>query len=266
MGIGVSTSCYYPLETELALQKVALLGAKTCEIFINTWSELERPFLDEICRIKDANGIRIPSLHPFLSFGEPYLLFSEYERRFTDTLDFFNKYFDAANILGAKILVMHGSKPLSAVSDELYFERFAKLMENGRKHGITVAQENVVHYRSESSAFLTAMKDYIGSTFKIVLDLKQAGRAGYSAFDFVAGLEAHIAHIHISDFDDMHDCLPPGEGKFDYVRLFSVMSAAGYTGDYIIEIYRHNFADESQLTDAMLLMEKLHCPEPDKNK
>lgn len=266
MSIGVSTSCYYPLETELALRKIASLGAKTCEIFINTWSELERPFLSEICQIKDANGMLISSLHPFLSFGEPYLLFSEYERRFTDTLDFFGKYFDAANTLGAKILVMHGSKPLSAVSDELYFERFAKLAEKGREQGILVAQENVVHFRSESPAFLTAMKDYIGGTFKVVLDLKQAGRAGYSAFEFIAGLNGHIAHIHISDYDEKHDCMPPGDGRFNFAELFSAMRAQGYTGDYIIELYRHNFSDESQLTDALLLMEKLHGPEPDKNR
>jgi len=257
MSIGVSTSCYYPLETELALQKLVSLGAKTCEIFFNSWSELETPFLKEICQIRDGNGLRIPAVHPFFSFSEPYLLFSEYERRFHDTLVLYERYFEAANILGAKVLVIHGGKPLSAVHDELYFERFAKLMENGRKQGIIVAQENVVHYHSESPAFLMRMKDYIGDDFKIVLDLKQAGRAGFSAFDFVAGLKGHIAHIHISDFDDKHDCMPPGEGLFDFAGLFSALSAAGYVGDYIIELYRHNFRDESQIGSSLLLMESI---------
>lgn len=257
MGIGVSTSCYYPLETELALKKIALLGIKTCEIFFNSFSEIEARFLKEISRIKDDNNIRIPSVHPFFSFGEPYLLFSEYERRFYDSLEFYKKYFEAANILGAAILVMHGGKASNYVSDELYFERFAKLAEKGREQGIIVAQENVVHYRGQSPDTMKKMRAFIGSDFKIVLDIKQASRAGFSAFDFVDELASAIIHIHISDLNEQHDCMPPGEGEFDFVRLLAEMHTAGYKGDYIIELYRHNFECDSQIADAKHYMENL---------
>lgn len=257
MSIGVSTSCYYPLETESAFKTIASLGFKTCEIFFNSFSELERPFLKEICLIKDDNGIRIPSLHPFLSFGEPYLLFSEYERRFEDSLDFYKRYFEAANILDAKILVMHGGKASNYVTDELYFERFAKLAALGKEKGITVAQENVVHYRSQSPNFLARMNEYIGHDFKVALDLKQAARAGYSAFEFVQALSGNIAHIHISDMKEQDDCMPPGEGDFDFVRLLAAMSASDYEGDYIIELYRHNFENDSQLVNAGHYIERL---------
>ena len=264
MSIGVSTSCYYPLETEAALRKIASLRVKTCEVFFNTWSEIEPPFLKELRQIKEANGIRIPSVHPFFSFGEPYLLFSEYERRYKDSLEFFERYFNAANILGAKILVMHGGKTSSIVSDELFFERFAGLAEKGRNQGITVAQENVVHYRSESPEFLAKMKDYIGPEFKVVLDIKQAGRAGFSAFEFISALGESIAHIHISDYNATHDCMPPGEGIFNFVRLFNSMKTVGYKGDYIIELYRHNFGDEKQLLNSMLLMERIYSIDTEK--
>lgn len=260
MSIGVSTSCFYPLETELALKKVASLGVKTCEIFFNTWSEIEPPFLKELCQIIDANGLRIPSVHPFFSFGEPYLLFSEYERRFTDTLGLFGKYFNAMNLLGAEILVMHGCKLQGGIPNELYFERFAKLAEKGREQGVVVAQENVVHYRSESPAFLAKMKAAIGPAFKTVLDIKQARRAGFSADEFVSALGESIAHIHISDLSETQDCLPPGEGSFDFGRFISRVSESGYTGDYIIELYRNNFRDESQLAGAKLFMERVISP------
>ncbi|MEI6579992.1 MAG: sugar phosphate isomerase/epimerase [Eubacteriales bacterium] len=257
MSIGVSTSCYYPLETEQALLKIASLGVKTCEIFFNSFSEIKSVFLKEICQICDANGIRVPSIHPFFSFGEPYLLFSEYERRFYDSLEFYKKYFEAANILSAKILVMHGGKSSNLVSDELFFERFAILAEKGREQGIVVAQENVLNFRSQSPNLLTKMKEFIGNDFKIVLDLKQAARAGYSAFEFIESMTVSIAHIHISDLSIQQDCMPPGEGDFDFVRLLAEMKAIGYTGDYIIELYRHNFKDESQIADAMHYMEHL---------
>jgi sugar phosphate isomerase/epimerase len=257
MSIGVSTSCYYPLATELAFKKIASLNVKTCEIFFNSFSELEKPFLKEICKIRDDYGMRVPSVHPFLSFGEPYLLFSEYERRFLDTIEFYKKYFEAANFLGAKFLVMHGGKESKYVADDLFFERFAKLAQEGRKSGIIVAQENVVNYRGQSPDLLVNMKAFIGDDFKIVLDIKQAGRAGYSPFEFIEQLPGSIVHIHISDSNGQQDCMPPGEGSFDFVRLLAEMKAAGDEGDYIIELYRHNFEDDSQIVAAKHYMEHL---------
>ena len=257
MSIGVSTSCYYPLATEDALEKVASLGVKTCEIFFNSFSELEKPFLDELCHVKDEYGICVPSVHPFFSFAEPYLLFSEYERRFLDTVELYKKYFEAANVLGAKLLVLHGGKEPSAVHEELYFERFAKLLEVGQTFGIITAQENVVHYRSQSPDFLWRMKKTIGEDLKVVLDIKQTVRAGYSPFEFIEKLTNTIAHIHISDSNNRCDCLPPGEGNFDFSRLFAAMRALGYKGDYIIELYRHSFEHDSQITDSKNLMEQL---------
>lgn len=257
MSIGVSTSCYYPLATELSLEKIALLGTGTCEIFFNSFSELEKPFLDELCRIKDAHGIRVPSVHPFFSFAEPYLLFSEYERRFWDTVELYKKYFEAANTLGAKILVLHGGKESNTVHEELYFERFAKLLEVGKEFGVTTAQENVVHYRSQSPDFLMRMRTFIGDDLKVVLDIKQALRAGYSPFAFIELLKNTIAHIHISDSNSQYDCIPPGEGHFDFGRLFAEMDALGYNGDHIIELYRHSFESDAQITESRLYVERL---------
>lgn len=253
----MSTSCYYPLATEESLKKIAVQGTGTCEIFFNSFSELEKPLLDELCHIKDEYGIRVPSVHPFFSFAEPYLLFSEYERRFWDTVELYKKYFEAANTLGAKILVLHGGKESNSVHEELYFERFAKLLEVGKKFGVTTVQENVVHYRSQSPDFLQRMKKYIGEDFRIVLDIKQAARAGYSPFEFINILKNTIAHIHISDLNSRYDCIPPGEGAFDFVRLLGEMNLLGYAGDYIIELYRHSFKSDSQISASRVFMESL---------
>lgn len=257
MSIGVSTSCYYPLVTEQSLKKVASIGTGTCEIFFNSFSELEKPFLGELCHTKDEYGLRVSSVHPFFSFAEPYLLFSEYERRFWDTIELYKKYYEAANALGAKILVLHGGKESKVVHEELYFERFAKLLEVGKTFGIITAQENVVHFRSQSPDLLVRMRNFIGDDFKIVLDIKQAARAGYSPFKFIDMLPNSIAHIHISDSNTQYDCMPPGEGTFDFARLFARMDTLGYDGDYIIEIYRHNFEKDKQIADSRLFLEQV---------
>ena len=46
MKLGVSTSCFYPLETELALEQVGKSGVRNTEIFFNAESELKDSFID----------------------------------------------------------------------------------------------------------------------------------------------------------------------------------------------------------------------------
>lgn len=63
----MSSACFYPLETEKSLIRAAKTGAKTVEIFMNSDSEFEKPFLDLLCNIKNEYGLRIPSVHTMAS-------------------------------------------------------------------------------------------------------------------------------------------------------------------------------------------------------
>jgi len=257
LSIGISTSCFYPLETELSFRRVAALRADCCEVFFNSWSEIEEPFVMELQRTALGSGVRVSAVHPFMSFGETYLLFSEYARRFTDSIELFKKFFSAAAILGANFVVLHGGRNPGAVDEREHFERFALLAEEAVRHGVALAQENVVHYRSQSPDFLERMQRHIGPLFRFVLDIKQARRAGYSPFDFSVPLAESLAHVHVSDFNPISDCLPPGEGGFDFASFFAALSAGGYTGDHIIEVYRGDFADDTQLRASADFLQKL---------
>lgn len=247
MGIGISTSCFYPLETELSFGRVAALRADCCEVFFNSWSEIEEPFVKQLKRTALDSGVRVSAVHPFMSFGETYLLFSEYTRRFTDSIELFKKFFSAAAMLGAGIVVLHGGRNPGAVDEREQFERFALLAGEAVKQGVVLAQENVVHYRSQSPDFLERMKEHIGPLFRFVLDIKQARRAGYSPFDFSVPLADSLVHVHVSDFNPISDCLPPGEGGFDFAAFFAALAAGGYAGDHIIEVYRGDFESDAQL-------------------
>lgn len=99
MSVGISTACFYPAATEEALRCVAEAGAKVTEVFFNSPSELEPDFLRRISSIASDSGIRIRSIHPFTSFAEGYILFSQYERRFDDYREFYKKYYAAALFL-----------------------------------------------------------------------------------------------------------------------------------------------------------------------
>ncbi len=248
--IGVSSSCFYPDETEKALETVGQCGFKNAEIFFNSPSELEDDFVSKLISIKEKYNINIVSVHPFTSFTESYFLFSNYERRFIDTLPFYEKFFNVTQKLGADIFVIHGAKIPGTVTDEVYCERFKKLIEIGKKYGVMVCHENVVHHRCESPAYLKMMKDNIGDDFKIVLDVKQANRAGYTPFDFINVLADSIVHIHISDKNNEKDCITPLKGDFDFKKLFSEMENKGYKGKYIIELYEWSYGEKNEIIEA----------------
>ncbi len=257
MAFGISTSCLYPQETEKSLMQLAELGVKTCEVFLNSPSETTLDFAKTLNGISAEYEIKIVSVHPFSSFSETYMLFSEYQRRFDDMLDFYKRNFEVTAAAGAEISVIHGSLLPAKISENEYFERFMKLSEAGNAFGVTVAQENVNRHFSESPDFLKQMKKALGGNFKLVFDVKQAVRAGYSPVEFANKFKEDIIHIHLSDHNENHDCLPPAEGKFNFKELFSVMDSVNYAGDYIIELYRAGFGEVSELKKALNYLENL---------
>ena len=109
---GVSTACLYPKVVEEALYDLAIGGVQHVEIFINTHSELHPTSLAHILRRFDMT---CKSLHPFTSELEPLMLFSGYERRLQDVLEYYKRYFSAMQTLGATVFVLHGNKgPIQA--------------------------------------------------------------------------------------------------------------------------------------------------------
>ena len=258
MQIGVSSSCFYPLETEKSLIKLGELGIKKAEVFFNSPSETEKSFLNELCAIKSYYGMDILSFHPYMSFAEGFYIFSEYYRRFTDSLEMYKPMFEAAATIGARFHVMHGAKTLRKISDEEYAERYYRFCSAAKQFGITVAHENVVDYVGQTPEFMAFLKKQLGESFKMVLDVKQARRAKQNPFDFIDAVGTGIVHLHLSDYTAFEDCKPPFEnGNFDFVSLFEKMSKIGYGGDAVVEVYSHNFTDDIELKNSMLYLQSL---------
>lgn len=245
--LGISSACFYPLVTEESFRKLCNAGIHCAELFVNSPSELDLPFVKEIEKMKNDADIDIVSMHPFMSFAESFYLFSSYERRFFDILPLYEKFFEACQMLGTHIFVIHGAKLSGSVSDELYCERFGKLMELGKKYDVSVCQENVVHYRSENVDYLMKMKQLIGEDFGIVLDIKQARRTFISPYDIINNLGKYIKHVHISDYNAKKDCIPPLCGNFDFSEFFDEMKKIDYNGAYIIELYDHSYENEEDI-------------------
>ncbi|MBE6720060.1 MAG: sugar phosphate isomerase/epimerase [Ruminococcaceae bacterium] len=259
MKIGASTSCFYPVLTEKALDKVIELGFETGEVFFNSSCELEDRFTTEMKKHADSAGMKILSVHPFSSFIENTCIFGEYQRRYDDFIDLYKKQFHAAAVLGADIAVIHGALAVQKrdIPEELYFDRFASLIELGKAEGVRVCQENVVRFRSQSLDFLKRMRSVFGDDFNMVFDIKQAIRSGYDPFEIVEEMKDDIVHLHLSDNTPDCDCMPPGRGSFDFKRLFDTMAQANYSGGAVIEIYSKGYDVETELAKSKEYFDKL---------
>ena len=257
MSYGISTSCLYPMQTEEALELLGKSGVTTCEVFLNSISETTSEFARILNRIKDNYGMKITAVHPFSSFSETFMLFGGYERRYLDALEFYKKCFEVTAMLGADISVIHGMRLNGTLPHEKYFERFSALVQEGKKSGVRVAQENVNGHFSENPAFLRKMKTALGEDFSLVFDVKQAVRSGNDPISFAEEFKYDIIRIHISDNNSESDCLPPGKGCFEFRKLFEVMESANYKGDYIIELYRDGFGEFNELKESFEYLQSL---------
>ena len=257
MQIGISSSCLYPLLTEESLKTVGKLGAKTAEIFFNSYSELKKPLVNELKNIKDYYGINVRSIHPFTSAYEAVLFFGGYERRLYDGIDFYKNYFEAANELGAEMVVLHGGRIYLPTTPEAYAQSFIPLHEAALSEGVHIAHENVHNHHCGNPEFMKSVADLVGDSFRMVLDIKQCRRCGESEYDFINLLGDKILQVHISDYSGDRDCLAPGTGDYDFKKLFTALQDAGYDKTAIIELYRHNYGEPSELGTARQHLESI---------
>lgn len=251
MKIGVSSASLYPLHAEDAFRELAARRIKYTELFANSTSEAKAPVVSDIEATIRANDMELVSFHPFSSPMESVFLFSTYDRRIEEMLDLYSSFFRTMQHIGAKIFVLHGAILSSKCPPEHYIRQFRLLSETAREYGVTVAQENVSYCMSGDLEFLKMIKRELGDCAKFVLDLKQTRRSHADAFEYVRALWDSIIHLHISDGDGDRDCLPVGHGTFDFRRLMLEMSAMGYDGAYIVELYRENYDTFGRLRESV---------------
>ena len=250
---GISTACFYPNTIEDSLIKVCETNSQCTELFFNTQSELEINFLHELKKCADESNLLVTSIHPYTSSFEPFLFFTSYERRFRDSLELYNKYFETACILGADVVVFHGDRAGGTIEEEDYFERYGVLQLAARSFGIELAQENVARCRSGSIDFIRHMKEYLGDTVSFVFDIKQAVRSNTDPLQVFQAMDGRIVHLHISDNNQQFDCLPPGLGDFDFTMLLQLLNSADLKNDpaLMIELYQSNYEGIWELNESL---------------
>lgn len=256
MKLGISSSCFYPLLTEDAFLKVASYGTQTSEIFFNALCELSPEFVGKLKDIQKEYNQHVTSVHPTMSLAESFMIFSSYERRYTEAMDQYKRYSEIVCELGGKYIIMHGGKPNNVIDNRQYYEKFAKVAEAVKENGAVLLQENVVKFRAGNLQVLCDMADYLGEDAAFCLDIKQSIRGGYSAFEVLDKIGQYVKHIHISDSTDKNDCLLPLNGNFDFPLFFEKAKQKGFDGSAIIEVYENAFSRERQLFESYEKLKK----------
>lgn len=256
MNIGVSSACLYPMLTEKSLDKLINIGFRNFEIFINSDRELKYEYISKIISMLDKIGGKVVSIHPYISGFEPCLIFSDYYRRFEDSMYIYEKFFKAANAYNAKYVVMHGDKIRDRIliTDEEYFKRFEILSEIADKYSVVLAQENVNLFRSSDPIFIRNMRAYLKDKANFILDIKQCVRSRCSPFDMLNAMGRNVVLVHASDHNDESDCILPGQGNFDFVKLKNMLLENEYKGDVIIELYNSGFSSLDELHNSYLYL------------
>ena len=72
---------------------------------------------------------------------------------------------------------------------------------------------------------------------------EMAVRCGVDPLDLARRFAPQIVHLHLSDHGEKGDCLPVGEGSFDFPALFRVLFDGGFRGDGVLELYRSCYED-----------------------
>ena len=219
---------------------------------MNSFSELEEPYLRVLRDTCADAGVTITSVHPFTSGYEYMLFFSAYPKRAADSLEIYHKYFHAAAYLGAAYTVFHGDAvhaPFFGMDN--YCEVLAMLMEAAKRDGCTLAHENVSSARAGDPAFMSELHERFGEgKIKFVFDLKQTVRGGYDPFEMIRVMGSDIVHVHINDFAG-GECRLPFAGELPVDRVIDSIEGTGYRGRYMVEVYRKNFGEDDEIIAAV---------------
>ncbi len=261
----MSTACFYPLDTAESLKLAGELGFRKVELFINSDSEMGKPYISLIRKICRHYGITVVSVHFFTASFESMMFFSAYGRRTRDSIDRYRRYFEALGGLSPSFLTFHGERStVSGLSFDrpafpVIVEAYQGLCDAAKPYGLVISQENVAWCRSKSPEYVEMLRESLPQLC-FTLDIKQAIRAGSSPESYVEAMGDALRNIHICDYNDRDTCLLPGKGDMNYYKFFELIKQKKYKNDIIIEIYSSNYVKLNDIIESgKFLQEIINC-------
>lgn len=258
MEIGVSTATLFMrFFNEEALPILDDLNARVVEVFLESFSEYTEEFGKLLAQRKGR--LRVHSVHVLTTQFEPQL-FEANPRSHKDAMNMFEGVLKAARALGATNYTLHGKarykKGVRFDDYPFYVDCFNEICVLAKKYGIVVCLENVEWGFYNMPGFFQKIKDSC-PLLMTCLDIKQARVAGVEIDEFIDEMKGRIGTVHLSDIDENGNMCLPGKGVTDYQDLFCKLKKSGFDGDMLIENYKDDFNEVSEISDSLKYLRKL---------
>lgn len=250
MRLGISTASFFGrTPTESCFDVLRQLRVDTTEVFLNTFFEYEKPYVENLAARKGS--VNVHSVHALTNQFEPEL-FSRSERIRNDAEITFRKVCYAGHVLGAKYYTFHGPlllKRYARVEDYQGFgERLNQIIAVADSYGLKLAYENVHYAYFNEPAFFTNVLEYCPDLYA-TLDIKQALQSEIDVYAYMNAMGDRIATVHVCDYQKKATCLP-GQGKFNFERLFRELDKRGCTAPVLMELYSKDYADLNDIKES----------------
>lgn len=257
MIVGISTACFFPdIYTEQAVVEIGKMHISDVEVFFSSLSEYRIPFVKEVKKRADDNGIDIYSIHALSLQFEPQL-FSKHARARQDSMDIYKQVLEAGAVLGAKVYVFHGPAHVKfsrtlLLNYEYIGQHVTMLADMAQQYGIKLAWETVHWCWYRSPEFPIMLSPYLGTdNLYYTLDIKQAAQSGHNPIDYIANMSDRLVNVHLCDYqyDQNRGIIPklPFAGEMDFDALKQALGETGYSGAVMLEVYRSNYSDTDEL-------------------
>ncbi|MGN1373336.1 MAG: sugar phosphate isomerase/epimerase family protein [Candidatus Coproplasma sp.] len=251
MKIGISTATLFPqLPSEEAAQQIKQLGASVAEIFFSSFYEYRPEFSKALAPL--IEGLEVNSVHSMpLNFEGN--LFNSSRRVRGDGYYWLDQLARSAQLLKCKNYTFHGFARVGGGKGEdlgLVGEMIAQAYNFVAGYGVNLCLENTAHYAYNRPGFFKAVREKCPSIYG-VFDIKQARRSCYPYEMYLKEMAGAIAYVHITDIDSNGKLCLPGEGITNFEQLFRLFKDCGFNGNVLIENYRSDFDDISQLKKSL---------------
>jgi sugar phosphate isomerase/epimerase len=242
--IGVSSATFFNKEvTENSFGLMKDLGFGIAEVFLTTFSEYEKEFVEMLAERKKANGIRAYSVHSLNQQFEPEL-YNVNERTRSNAEVFLRKVAYGAKVLGARYYTFHGPALLKRTPYRFDFkylgEKTREICGILSEYGAELAYENVHWtYFSTPEYFLNLKRE--AENVKACLDIKQAMQSKIPYAEYLKVMSGRLVNVHVCDYDENGKLCVPGRGSFDFVEFFKILKDTGYDGPILMELYSSDY-------------------------
>lgn len=250
MRVGISTASFFNrVATESCFDLLRQMRVDTTEVFLNTYSEYEKPFVDAL--VPRRGNIYVHSIHALGTQFEPQL-FNANPRVRADAELIFRKVCYAGAMLGAKFYTFHGPVRLKQKDYAFDFiklgDRINQLCEIAQSYGVRLSYENVHWTYFNYPDYFRQLKKQCPSLCA-TLDVKQAMQSGIDVHKYLDVMEDRISTVHLCDFYKDSTVLP-GRGKFNFEKLFREFDKRNINVQMFIEVYSKDYKDINEVKDS----------------